>query len=160
MADRGQVFQQICNEVLDYLPDFKRRAAGWGEKTYDLIEREGKVVVSDRDEYPVEFIYALTLAVIVGEFGQFGYGNHFLSEMALPERDIAVEGGTVPLTTLHEAIWGRKEDIYRALNDIYVLRHLDPVPEVYASLVALFGNEPNADRAVGVFAYVDREFTY
>lgn len=160
MDNREQVFQQVFDEILDYLPDFKRRATGWGEKTYDLIEREEKVVVSDRDEYPVEFTYALTLAVIVGEFGQFGYGGHFLTEMALPDREIAVMGGKTPLATFHEAIWERKEDIYRALNDIYTSRHLDPVPEVYASLVALFENEPDADRAVGAFAYVDRGFTY
>lgn len=138
MTNREQVFQQVFYEVLnDHFPDFKEKCARWGLDTYDLIEQEGKIVVSGRDEYPVEFTYALTFAVIVGEFGQFGYGDHFLMKMALPDTDISVESGTTPLSAFHEVIWERKEDIHRALNDIYTSRQLDPASEVFASLAAI-----------------------
>jgi len=160
MTNQEQIFGQVFDEVLDYMPDFKRKAAEWGKNVYDLIEREGKVVVSDRDEYPVDFTYALTLAVIVGEFGQFGYGDHFLTEMELPDRGIAIGDDTEPLSAFHGVIWERKEDIHRALNDIYSSRQLEPKTEVYASLIALFGNQPGTGIEVSAFAYIEQGFGY
>jgi hypothetical protein len=161
MTYQEQVFQLVFDEVLDYLPDFKRKAAEWGKKIYDLIEQDGKVVISDRDEYPVEFTYALTFAVIVGEFGQFGYGDHFLIEMALPDREITVEGDIIPLPAFHVAIWERKEDINRALNDVYTSRQLDHASEVYTSLEKLF--EPVVPSDTGcmkAYLYVSNGFSY
>lgn len=162
MTDREKVFQSVFDEVLDYLLDFKRKAAEWGKKTYDLIEQEGKVVVSDRDEYPVEFTYALTIAIIVGEFGQFGYGDHFLTEMALPDKDISVEGGTAPLSSFHKKVWERKEDIYMALSGIYRTEGKeDPDWEIYASLEGLF--EPIVPSDTGrmkAYSYISNGFSY
>lgn len=162
MTDKEQTFQGVFSEVLDYLPDFKRKAAEWGKKTYDLIEQEGKIVVSDRDEYPVEFTYAITFAVIVGEFGQFGYGDHFLTEMALPEREIIAGSSTVLLSTFHKVILERKEDIYTALSGIYATNgEGDPDWAIYASLEKLF--EPVYPSDIGrmkAYSYISNGFSY
>jgi len=162
MKNQDQIFQQVFDEVLDYLPDFKQRAAEWGKKTYNLIEQEGKVVVSDRDEYPVEFTYALTFAVIVGEFGQFGYGDHFLTEMALPDREMSVENGTVLLPTFHKVIWERKEDIYTVLSGTYAGEDKeDPDWAICASLEKLF--EPVVPSDIGrvkAYSYISKGFLY
>lgn len=162
MTNAEQVFQRVFDEVLDYLPDFKRKAAEWGKNIYDLIEREGKVVVSDRDKYPVDFTYALTLAVIVGEFGQFGYGDHFLTEMTLPDREIVIGGDTRPLSAFHEVIWERKEDTYAALSGIYAGKGKeDPDWAVYASLEELFEPVyPSDTGRMKAYSYVSNGFSY
>ena len=161
MDTRKKLFERVFEEVLDYSDTgFKHRAAQWGQQTYERIEREGKVVVSPRDVYPTDFTYALTFAVIVGEFGRFAFNDHFLIHMALPEREIALGEEYILLPDLLPVVVERKEDIYVALKAIY---NKDPAGGVYYSLLTLFeaeGRLIKKEEELRAYTYIDSGFMY
>ena len=160
--NKEQLFQYIFSQLLDYGDNAViGKCAKWGLDTLDMLEKNGRVLVTAGGGRGNDFIYAVITALIVGEFGKIAFNNHFSEETEIElgglglefediepylDEDVPSErreqlrkGNYVRLEDIWSTIQEWKEETHRALVAIYTGKgEKEPIDAIYASLVAIF----------------------
>ena len=147
---------------MDYADStFIEKCAKWGLDTLETLEKNGRVLVAGGGERGNDFIYAITTAYIVGEFGKLSFNDHFSEETEIELGGLGLEfedveayldddvpserreelrkGNYVRLEDIWSTVQEWKEETYRALASIYTEKGVkEPILAIYASLVAVF----------------------
>lgn len=159
---RKKLFLNVFEQILDYSNGaFIENCAKWGLDTLEMLEQNGLVIVAADGERRDDFIYAATTAVIIGEFGQCTFNNHFSDETEIDlnqtglvfdgveaylddavqdkHREELRKGNFVNIQDIWPAVQEWKKETHQALVDIYVKKgEKEPICAIYASLVAIF----------------------
>ena len=159
---REKLFFGVFNQMLDYSDNaFIEKCAKWGLDTLETLEKNGRVLVAGGGERGNDFIYAITTAYIVGEFGKLSFNDHFSEETEIELDGLGLEfedveayldddvpserreelrkGNYVRLEDIWSTVQEWKEETYRALASIYTEKGVkEPILAIYASLVEVF----------------------
>lgn len=159
-----ELFKKVHNELLDYVgTGLKNRCAGWGLNTYELLKKNKRLLGTTDTLDEGMFIYAVSTAVIVGEFGKFAFGDYFpddhefdLDLFGLVFEDIkGYLDGYPDIDPIHleklclgnyvklEDIWGTmceyKREMHKALTGIYKEQiKEDPDYYIFTSLLRIY----------------------
>ena len=163
------IFEGVFNGVLDYADkEFKAKLARWGLGVFDRIKADKRDLLStDTSEKGVQFMYALTLARIIGEFGKVSFDDlrpeeveirlgelemtledvgGLLNEDIDPKRkDKHLETNVINIEDVWNELQECKSDIFQYL--VPEINKGDPTP-VYNELVALFGRNDDEEEGV------------
>lgn len=161
--NRKQLFQYVFGQMLDYGNSAViEKCAKCGLDTLEKLEQNGRVLFVGGGERGNDFIYAVTTAFIVGEFGQLGgISSYFSTETELELDELGLEfddieayidndttterreelrkGNYVRLEDIWSAIQEWKEETHGSLVTIYTENgEKEPIYAIYASLVVIF----------------------
>ena len=168
---REDLIYNIFNKVLDYGDiDFITKSSEWGLKTYYTLKNHNYqlVTIGDTDKGRF-FIYMLTLAHIVGGFGNRAFGDHNSVEATDEELEINLEDFNLEFKDIEcyleeninkkrltkikkynyvttQDIWATicdyKKSIHNCIIGIYKDgKEKEPTYKLYMSLVNLFYTE-------------------
>lgn len=168
MLNTHDMFKSIFRQVSDYA-DLEDKFSEWAVDIYALLEKNKKIVVGNSSEDKGRFIYAVTLAWIVGEFGKFAFGDYpnedaeinltslelsyddlegYLEAEMAPEHHNKLRAGNYVgvQDDLLTAIFKYKKEIHRALSEIYKAEgKKDPNLHIHELILKLFV-EKNEDK--------------
>lgn len=160
--NKEQLFQRVFEDILDYSDGaFVEKCATWGLDILEILEKNGRVLVADGGERGNDFIYAVTTALIVGEFGKLAFNNYFSEEAEINFEQIGLEfgdieayidddttterreelrkGNYVRLEDIRSSVQEWKKETHRELVTVYTGNgEEEPVDAIYASLVVIF----------------------
>lgn len=164
--NRLKLFEQIYGEILDYSDrDTISLCAKRGLDTFELLEKSGRSLLSTNTRDDSAFIYAVSTAVIVGQFGNIAFGDHNLfeeHEIDLAPLHLEVEdikgyldgypdtisvlrfetlrdSGHINMQDIWETIFEYNKETHRGLCEFYKQQGKeDPNYEIYSSLVKIF----------------------
>ena len=155
--NREQLFRNVFGQVLDYSDDaFIKKCSKWGLDTLETLERNRRVLVAMDGERGNDFIYAVTTAFIIGEFGRLAFNNRFSDEIEIDLKLVGldfddieayIDGDTtterreelqnrnyVRLEDIWTAMQEWKQETHRALVTIYAKKgEMEPIDAIYAS---------------------------
>ena len=184
MPDAKHIFRSLCATLLDSGDhDFKEKCAQWGLEQYAQLEKHEKLLNDGNTSDNGYFIYGTAFAVIVGEFGQRAYNNHFSNEceinlvaLGLDFRDIAgyvekdmkadrreqsQQNNCVDLQDVWSTVCEWKKEIHKSLTEIYAAEGKDPDWAIYASLEKLFKPATPSDAGrIVAYEYISNGFSY
>lgn len=169
--DKAQLFQYVFRQVLDYADDgLVEKCAKWGLDTLKLLEQNGRVLTASDGERGNDFIYAVTTALIVGEFGNFCFNDNSSDEAEIDLGDIGLEfgdiepyinedtaserreelrqGNCVNIQDLWSAIGEWKREIRQSLTLTYKDKGKDPNYAIFASLMEIFEVEDEETKEI------------
>lgn len=159
-----ELFKKVHNDLLGYVDtDLKNRCAGWGLNTYELLKRNNRLLGNTDTRDEGVFIYAVSTAVIVGEFGKIAFGDYFPDEHEFDLGLLGLEfddvkgylddypdinpihleelrrGNYVKLEDIWGTICGYKREIHKELIEIYKKQiKEDPNQYIFTSLLRIY----------------------
>lgn len=172
--NKEQLFQSVFGMILDYGGSaLIEKCAKWGLDTLEMLEKNERVFIAGGGERGNDFIYAVTTAFIVGEFGKISFNDHFSEETEIELGGLGLEfedveaylDDDVPSERLEELRKGnyvRLDDIRSAVQEWKKETHgemvtfntkkgeKEPIDAIYGSLVAIF--EQKDEETGGVFS--------
>lgn len=182
--NKKQLFQYVFKQILDYgSASFIKRCAKWGLDTLEMLEQNERVVVVN-GERGNDFIYAVTTAVIVGEFGRLAFNNHFLNEIEIDLEqtglvfdDVEIymddtvpnkrwkelrKGNFVNLQDIWSVVQEWKQEVHHSLVDIYKRQNnFNPTDHIFIYIEAIFDQEDDRmDKRLPSYSYVEQGFQY
>lgn len=170
--NKEQLFQHVFQEVLDYADDeLIKKCTKWGLDTLEALEQNGLVLMASDGERGNDFIYAVTTALIVGEFGKFCFNDYFSDEAEIDLGDLGLEfediepyinedtpserreelrqGNYVNMQDLWVTIQEWKKETHNSLVTIYTGRgEKEPNDAIFASLVEIFEVEDEETKEI------------
>src|SRR3989344_3071910 len=140
--DERELFKKVYAQVLDYADnDFIFHCAEWGYEVMRMLAQHNRSMVQGGAEQGSPFIYAAATAVIIGEFAERAFNDHFSDETEIdldlldidferirdfanedtePQRlTILQETDSMGLQDMWTSVCGWKKDIYHSLVYIY-----------------------------------------
>ena len=179
---KKQFFRGIFREILDYADnDVIERCAKWDLNTFELLEQNKLIITSSDNERGTDFIYAVTTAMIVGEFGNFCFDDNCSDESEIDLADVGLEFqdieayinndtdderreelrrmNYVNIQDLGSAIVEWKKEIHKSLVKIYTeKKEKDPDYSIFTSLKEIFEEEgEEADEIIAPYSNSGQE---
>ena len=159
-----ELFKKVHNELLDYVnTDLKNRCADWGLNIHELLKKNKRFLGTTDTHDEGVFIYAVSTAVIIGEFGKLAFGDYFPDEHQFdldllglkfndvegylddyPDIDpIHLEelriGNYVNMDDIRGTIFEYNREIHKALIEIYKEQtEEDPDHHIFTSLLRIY----------------------
>lgn len=181
-----ELFKEVHRQLLDYLDAGVTDASNWGLDAYSKIKEAGLELVTGGMEKQTPFIYAVTTAVIIGEFSKRGYMSYFCNttEIDLCELDIEfddIEGfvswdiSPERIKVLREQYCVNLQDIWRTINDykrhihrsltlIYANKEREPKVYMFKSLNKILGEDAFLEKldpkTFNAYLYIENGFGY
>jgi len=177
MDEQLELYQKVHDQVLDYAFDeVIFPCALWGYGVHKKLVKHNLVLAQMGAEEAEDFIYAVTTAVIIGEFAQIAYGDHFNDEagidLSLLDLDFEQirafidkkvpkyrvqfldEGNSVGLQDMWTAICEYKKETHKSLKSIYEKEKGTDIDDtLYNSLTKLF--EPRDEKGTMFSSMID-----
>lgn len=183
--NKKKSFQCVFKQTLDNGDEsFIKKCAKWGLDTLKTLEQNGRVVVAVGGEHGNNFIYAVTTAVIVGEFGFLAFNNYFLNEIEIDlertglvfddveiyiddtvpnkRREELRKGNFVNLQDIWSTVQEWKQEINHSLIDIYKRQDKwNPIDYIFTHIEDIFDQKDDRmDRRLSSYLYVEQGFQY
>lgn len=183
--NKKQLFQCVFKQILDYGDEsFIKRCAKWGLDTLEILKQNGRVVVAVNGEHGNDFIYAITTAFIIGQFGRIAFNDYFSDEAEIDlgligldfddveayvddtvpseRREELRKGNFVNLQDIWSAVQEWKQEIHHSLIDIYKRQNKgNPTDYIFICIEAILGQKDNRmDRRHPSYSYVEQGFQY
>lgn len=182
----SEIFKEIHSQLLDFLENRVALTTNWGLDVYSKIKEANLELVSADSEKQSAFIYAVTTAVIIGEFSKRGYEDYFCDTTEidlyaldlslddiqgfvnweiLPERRTELqEQYCVNLQDMWRSICVYKTNIHDSLTKIYSCKEREPKVYMFKSLNAVLGEsaflETLNTRTHNAYQYIENRFRY
>ena len=159
---KHEFYNVIYRATLDYADDkVIERCAKWGLDTFELLKQHKLIITASDNERGTDFMYAVTTAMIVGEFGNFCFDDNCSDESEIDLGDVELELDDVKeylnedtdderreelrrmnyvnIQDIWMAIQKRKREIHKSLVKIYTeKKEEDPDYAIFTSLVEIF----------------------
>ena len=162
---KHEFYNVIYRATLDYADnEIIEKCAKWGLDTFELLGQNKLIITASDNERGTDFIYAVTTAMIVGEFGNFCFDDNCSDESEIDLGDAGLEFDDVRvyinedvnderreelrrmnyanIQDLGSAITEYKKEIHKSLVKIYTTnREKDPDYAIFTSLKEIFEEE-------------------
>ncbi len=162
MRDKIKIFRAVFARTLDYADgDFIKHCAKWGLDTYDLLNQHERILATADAGDEGHFIYAVTLARIVGEFGKLAFGDFFSDEakillhpLGLHFEDIECyleeDMGTEHREELRHGNYVKAQDVWSSMQELKT--------EIHRSLVVIYRDKEEKDPILVIFVSLMKIF--
>jgi len=161
----SEFYKTVYRAILDYADNWVvDKCAKWGLDTLELLKQHKLIDTNPDNEHGTDFIYAVTTAMIIGEFGNFCFDDNCsdeneidLADVGLVFQDIEayVNNDTdderreelrkmnyVSIQDIGSAIAEWKKEVHKSLVKIYTERgEKDPDYAIFTSLKEIFEEE-------------------
>lgn len=149
MKPRKELFTIVYRFVLDYADDkVVERCAEWGLKTFELLEQNKLIITASDNERGTDFIYAVTTAMIVGEFGNFCFDDNCSDESEVDLGDVGLELEDVKEYLNEDTDDERREELRRInyvnIQDLWTAI-VEWKKEIHKSLVKIYTDKGEED---------------
>lgn len=173
--EKLELYKALHRQILDYTDDeLLTKCAQWGLDTQEKTERMLRYAPESGSEDSPTFMFAVTTAVIIGEFGKRAFNDYFSDEAELDldildldfslvreflNSDISTnrkhtleQESVLGLQDVWEAIHEWKHDIYSTHLELYEKEGKEVDLEVFNSLVGIFDTEDDSDMPTTTFS--------
>lgn len=163
------LFHETHEQILGYFEDeIVRKCSAWGLGAYEQV-RTSKYKLASDDAVNIDFAYAVSTAVIAGEFGEHASVDYFGDETVIDltrldmsvdeirgllnddvsqeQIELLADAENVDLQDMWEAVCAYKMNVYDGLKTHYAHKGVDDTDyRIFASLMAIYEESENGEK--------------
>lgn len=158
----AEFYNIIYRATLDYADnEVIEKCAKWGLKTFELLEQNKLIITTSGNKRGTDFIYAVTTAMIVGEFGNFCFDDNCSDESEIDLADVDLEFRDIESYINEDTKGERREELCRMnyvnIQDLWVVIQ-EWKKEIHKSLVKIYANKGEKDPDYAIFTSLKEIF--